>query len=417
MQLARFHYAFLLLAALALPASLFAQGQIFDNCDQWAAATCGNIVGSGVVAAANDETVVPFESSVSYVGFPDTVYQKSEQLTADGWSLGYEDANDPEGEPVSITFFEQPFEFSGVAHPFSIFVLSLDPENDFQLNLQLDPAAGPFQGICLDYFNSIEADFQINLYNGSLLLETIEVDRDQPSDTRQSFGYLNTEQLDVTRIEFRFVETGDFVLDESVEVDCSDIDDDKVPVDDPDAEEPEDCTDVERLRMGTLLFDIQVAFCEDLPPVEATCYEQLETLVNDIGLVADASDGRDARYYNAAAACSEYMQYEAFWDDDFDRLSRYGGSLFIGGAYTIAYLERVDDPQSDVLIDELLDVLDCIVNREIDYAIDNGGEACLIERAEDFADLADIIDEDFDNQVVATLAYKLAWLNAFYSTY
>ena len=95
----------------------------------------------------------------------------------------------------------------------------------------------------------------------------------------------------------------------------------------------------------------------------------------------------------------------------------YGGSLFIGGAYTVAYLERVDDPQSDVLIDQLLDVLECIVDREIDYAIANDGHACLLERAEDFANLAEIIDEDFDNQVVATLAYKLAWLNAYYSTY
>ena len=398
MRPAKFYYALLLLASLALPASLFAQGQTFDSCDQWAAATCGNIVGEGQVAT------FPFDDGDIQDGFtvypisPDPVIFKFEALEGDGWLLGYEQPEgtviDNDGDGIDdgmpfASYFARPFDYQGESFPASIPFLAADP-GGYEFVLRFDEASGPVNGFCLDYFKSVQADFQVSLYDGDLLLETFDVDAGQPTNSRLDFGYLNSEEFNITHVEFTFIP---FDVDSGA----------------PDQPFP--------IPLAALIFDVQIAFCEDLPPVEATCYDQLATLVAEIQAAADAADGRDARYYNAAAACAEYMQCEAFWDDDFDRLSRYGGSLFIGGAYTIAYLERVDDPQSDVLIDKLLDVLDCIVDREIDYAIDNGGEACLIERAEDFADLAEIIDEDFDNQVVATLAYKLAWLNAFYSTY
>ena len=154
-------------------------------------------------------------------------------------------------------------------------------------------------------------------------------------------------------------------------------------------------------------------------PEPATCFEMLTDVRIDVdALLATVDpDSSDAYFLDSAAGCLEWMQDDVFWEQpSANRLSRYGGSLFVGAAYTVLYLERVDDPAADIIIDGLLDVLECIVDNEIAYAIENDGHDCFIENAEYFADLAAIIDDDFDNEFVATLAYRLAWLNAFYST-
>jgi hypothetical protein len=148
----------------------------------------------------------------------------------------------------------------------------------------------------------------------------------------------------------------------------------------------------------------------------ATCFEQLADVKAEVAALLADAEACDAYWLDGALDCIEWMQDDIFWDPSGDRLTQYGGSMFIGAAYTVCYLEYVDDPAADVLIDELLAVLECIVDNEIAYAMENGGNSCYIENAEHFADLGEIIDEDFDNQVVATLAYRLAWLHAYYAT-
>lgn len=153
------------------------------------------------------------------------------------------------------------------------------------------------------------------------------------------------------------------------------------------------------------IFDGEFRFaCE---PDSATCYEQMSDVRADVAaLLATTNDNCDAYYLEGAINCLDWMQEDIFWEQPSgNRLSQYGGSMFIGAAYTVLYLEYVDDPAADVLIDELLSVLECIVDNEIAYAIENGGNSCYIDNAQHFAELGTIIDDDFDNQVVATLAY------------
>jgi hypothetical protein len=150
----------------------------------------------------------------------------------------------------------------------------------------------------------------------------------------------------------------------------------------------------------------------------STCFEQLEAVKTNVdGFLASTTDADDAYWAEGALDCICWMQQDVFWEQPSgDRLSRYGGSMFIGAAYAVAYLECVDDPAADALIDEIMIVLECIVDREIEYAIANGGRSCFIDRAEDLADLGEVIDDDFDNEIIATLVYRLAWLNAYYAT-
>jgi len=154
------------------------------------------------------------------------------------------------------------------------------------------------------------------------------------------------------------------------------------------------------------------------PVDDPSCFELLGDVKSEIEDLLAVANAHDAKKLETALGCVCWMQDDVFWEQpSFNRLSNYGGSLFLGAAYTVKFLEKVEDPQADVIIDQLLDVLECIVDSEIEYAIANGGRDSFIDRAEDFAELGDIIEEDLDNEFIATLAYRLAWLNAFYATY
>jgi len=132
-------------------------------------------------------------------------------------------------------------------------------------------------------------------------------------------------------------------------------------------------------------------------------------------LLVDA-EGSEVYFLQQAHDCVCWMQDDTFWENE-NRLTAYGGSMFIGAAYTVAYLEWSYHPEADALIEKIMVALECIVEAEIEYAIENGGHDCFIEAAEYYADLAEIIDDDFDSEYVATFAYRLSWLHAFYATY
>ena len=249
-----------------------------------------------------------------------------------------------------------------------------------------NPDNGALEGFVLSIRDQLAASrLEISIFEGDKLLESFFVENlaenitgfvPEDPDT-YAFGWINTNNLNATRVEIAEVGDG------------------------------------ESLTLSNARF----AFF-DPEPVAETCFDLLTDVRLEVAALLATSEGHDAAYLQGALSCLQWSQHDCFWEQPSgNRLSIYGSSVFIGAAYTVNYLERVNDPQADVIIDELLDVLECIVENEIDYAIANGGRESFIDRAEDFAVLGEIIDGDFDNQVVATLAYRLAWVHAYYSTY
>jgi len=248
-----------------------------------------------------------------------------------------------------------------------------------------NPENGELNGFCLRFANRI-AD--VRIFDGDTLIDSITTTQgqDAPDAPRTFICWENTEGVSVTHIEIEnSLLSDDLALDPIA---------------------------VFVVLEGKFVF-------EPPAPEPATCFEMLTDVRSDVDALLAASDpyGSDAYFLDGASGCLEWMQDDIFWEQPSgNRLTQYGGSLFVGAAYTILYLEQVEDPAADDIIDGLIEVLECIVDNEIAYAIENDGHACFIENAEYFAELGEIIDDDFDNEVIATLAYRLAWLNAFYAT-
>ena len=170
-------------------------------------------------------------------------------------------------------------------------------------------------------------------------------------------------------------------------------------------------------------YDFQVAFCPDvtpeLPPVvELSKQECLKAIAEEVGALADAAtDDYEAYALNVACAALHFSAKDKFYEEDGNRLTAHGGNVFTGAAYAICYLEHTGVEGTEDIVDRIVEKLEEIVDCEIEYAIANGGTPRFIERAEDFAEAAEWIDEELDNPVVATIAYKLAWANAYFATY
>ena len=172
--------------------------------------------------------------------------------------------------------------------------------------------------------------------------------------------------------------------------------------------------------IGLVIFtDFQVAFATGPPvPTVVSNQECFENIAVEVGELADAAtDSYDAYALNVASAALSFSAQGKFYEEDGNRLSRLGGNVFTGAAYAISYLEHTGVEGTEDIVDRIIDKLDQIVDEEIAFAIENGGAPQFIERAEELAEVAEWIDNDLDNPVVATIAYKLAWANAFFSTY
>ena len=249
--------------------------------------------------------------------------------------------------------------------------INIDPAN---------PAVGSLTGFCLRYGNAFQAN--VNIYEGTTLIDSCNTEvgqNDIVGGTPTYICWSNSTGANVTRIEIE-------------------------PILDGSGGE----------EIALLEGEFSFGDCDANP----TCFEQLGSVKDNVASFLDSTtNAEDAYWAEGALDCICWSQQDVFWEQPSgDRLSRYGGSFFIGAAYAVAYLECVDDPQADVLIDELMVVLECIVDAEIEYAIANGGRSCFIDRAEDLANLGEMIDDDFNNEIIATLVYRLAWLNAYYST-
>ena len=165
--------------------------------------------------------------------------------------------------------------------------------------------------------------------------------------------------------------------------------------------------------LGIAFDNVSSGFC----PQSVSCFDQIAQVKAELLLLINDTQGPDLYYLECAYSCLCILQDPIFWQDDFDRLSYYGADFFIGGAYTIAWLEASGNPDVEPIIASVLSTLECIVDNEIDYAIANDGHDCYIYYAEAYADVANELYEDLDLPVVSALVYRLAWLNAFYSTY
>jgi hypothetical protein len=252
------------------------------------------------------------------------------------------------------------------------------------LVVDLDPDLCKLEGFHLSFG---ESALRISLFDGDVLVDTFDVDESNVfvGVGEVLFGWIAPEDLNVTRIEI-----------------------DAIPF-------------PGNVRSAAVLIELCATFlpCPEPPePPTQTCFDQLDDVKAEVeALLATATDD-DACLLQYALDCICWTQHDCFWvQPSGDRLTAYGGNVFLGNAYSILYLEHVSDPQADVIIDQLLATLECLVDREIEYAIANGGRQANIDKAMDFADLADVIDEEFDNQVIASLAFKLAWVNAYYATY
>ena len=171
------------------------------------------------------------------------------------------------------------------------------------------------------------------------------------------------------------------------------------------------------IAANVVFANISAGNCE--PIAEPSCFDQIALIKGDLAALIADSDGNAHELHKLenAFACLCIMEDPIFWQDDFTRLSYYGSNFFLGGAYTIAWLEASGNAGIDPIIDDIIGLLECIVDNEIEYAIANGGHDCFIHYAEAYADVADQLYEDVDLPIVSALAYRLAWLHAFYSTY
>jgi hypothetical protein len=369
MRIPRFcpHFPSILFLSLLLltPVSVLAQGDTFSDCATWEAAVCGSVVDDG------------FDGFVDFDGapVPDSFFGAIPSPQSVVWGDVSQEGNSPAG----LAFFSD-LDANGVEQGGVLF------DDGRPVVMTPNGVLGPLQGICIDFEvaneNVANSGAFVNFYDGDTLVETVAVPivpENSGNSVPGTFGWINTDGINVTRFEF------------AVQGGTNDL---------------------------GVVRNAQLAFGESCDPPAETCFEGLAAVKADIEALLATSTASDACYLTGALDCVCWMQNDCFWEQPSgNRLSQYGGSMFVGAAYAVCYLEWVDDPQADVIIDDLLAVLECIVDNEIAYAIENGGAQCYIDRAEDYAELGEIIDEDFDNQVVATLAYRLAWLHAYYSTY
>lgn len=363
MTISNFHkaikFAFAAVVVLAFsPTLIFAQGEVFTDCDAWSEAVCGNILDDDYDSFVDENGDLISDNFNSGIPTPQTVT----------WGQVSQDGNDPPAVSYVNVATAQGILFSGqrpaVFTPDTI-------------------ALGQLKGICFTYRGVDEegAGVTFTAFDGDTPVAThvlpVPANDANGNAVDATFGWINSEGVNVTRFEFASFGDG----------------------------------------ASGFVGNGQLSFDDGCDPLEATCFEQLAVVEGNVAAFLETLTGNDAYFARGSLDCINWMQNDCFWEQPSgNRLTRYGGSMFIGAAYAVCYLEWVDHPEADVLIDELVAVLECIVDHEIAYAIANGGNTCYIDRAEDYAELGNIIDEDFDNEVVATLAYRLAWLHAYYAT-
>lgn len=143
-----------------------------------------------------------------------------------------------------------------------------------------------------------------------------------------------------------------------------------------------------------------------------------DSVRDEVRAVADALrniDGlsnRDARRVERAILSLDRVDDDRFWSDDGDSLTAENGYVALSKITTaIGQLERVQDPQVDLLVQDLLDQMRGLAQGSIDVAIDSYGNEFFIKWAESALQFGDFFGEYGWDSSSAYL-YRRAWLFA-----
>ncbi len=248
------------------------------------------------------------------------------------------------------------------------------PLIDQDLIFTPDPAAGNVAGFCFQYTGPA----LITIYDGSNVIDTI-MSPPLPFDSTDPFLMIcwsNSNQANVTRIELT---RGD-------------------PTTSPNA-----------LSICGAEFAFGDGCDADSDP---TCQDRLQGIIDGLYGKLDSASGYDLDWIEAAIYELECAQDPVLWETE-NRLSDYGTLFFQKNFYATYYLECVSD---NALVEDCLigiqDLLGCVVDAEIDYALENPDvDTNLLAYAEYFEEYADAF-ADSEMYLNAVLLHFYAWLFA-----
>lgn len=145
-----------------------------------------------------------------------------------------------------------------------------------------------------------------------------------------------------------------------------------------------------------------------------TCQDLLDGIIADLVAAMPSGDDCDDWKIWVAICKLTAAQDDSYWVDG-DRLTSAKGCKFFRKAKkAIAYLECTDTFDSSDSVAAINTLLSCVVDTEIQDAIDDGGNACWISLAEYYRDCADIYEAAGYNICAANLR-KYAWYYARWS--
>lgn len=177
---------------------------------------------------------------------------------------------------------------------------------------------------------------------------------------------------------------------------------------------------------ANFILGVDFAFVESLCPEEEeeviaegeeeqtpvlSCEDQLDVIITDlIDALPSGNESDDWKIYVAAYKLS-ILQHPAIWIDN-DRLTTDYGCFFFAKAKTaIAFLEATSSFDSTESVAAINTLLRCVVDVEIQDAIDEGGDPVWIAAADYYRECADYLEDAGENTFAAYLR-KLAWYYA-----
>ena len=244
-------------------------------------------------------------------------------------------------------------------------------DSDVCVRLNIDTSLGPLEGFSLLLGSSASID--VLIFDGDTLVDSFEglaqADDDTPGISEEFFGWINCSNTNVTSIEI-----------------C------------PTAQTP-----------ANVVFPMTFAFNAVAP--EPSCQDLLQGVIDDLESILPLASSSDAYWIEAAIYDLTCAQDPTFWTDG-NRLSDYGTGFFNKVFWATYALENVYDSQLvEGLLIDIQDLLGCVVDNEIEFAIQTGANDNLIEYANFFESFADAYS-DAGLYLHAVLLHFYAWLFA-----
>ena len=359
---------FFTVAALCLLAAstCFGQGELVSDKAAFDAATAG----TNCLEENFDEVVFNDEGTTVQELFDPTnidfVFGFNE-LTIAGGSITFED---PSGQPVSSLVANSNnlfFAVDGQATSLiGLIAESTVDDTPSSSTIQVDTSLGQVAGVCFQFQGLIadESLALLEIFDGDTLIDSFVVPF---IDFPGTLGYVNTSGANITSVRFS-VEGEDLVA----------------------------------------VSDLDICFQEVAE--EDTCQSLLADTVSGLQALLPTGDAYDDVAIESALANLTVMQDPVFFDDE-NRLSSYGLTFFLGAKYSTLFLKQVDSVDVSDSLTAIQDILACVVDAEIQAAIDRGGDQDFI----DFAMYLEGCAQYFENEgnlIEATAFRKLAWLYA-----